>query len=166
MDILISLIQTIAGVISALFWSNCVHSSWYVILGNEADGIYWIQVAAVQQIRFSMKYGQRNIYFLMNVALALVMFWMPYNCASQVVPWHYSWDVSELEASPWCRKPLATAIFAFAAWAKVALFVYKLVGWIQKLGWQHQRDDFSSWNTVAIFLIIINQNYGIVCFTF
>lgn len=50
MDIIMSLIQTIGGVISTLFWSNCVHSSWYVILGNEADGTYWIQVAAVQQI--------------------------------------------------------------------------------------------------------------------
>lgn len=31
------------GLILTLFWSSCVQSSWYVILGNRADGTYYTQ---------------------------------------------------------------------------------------------------------------------------
>lgn len=159
MDMITSLILSIEGGQLAsrnqwltVFWSNCVHGSWCVTLGNGADDTYWIQVAVFQQIWFSMKYGRRSIFFFMNVDLALMIFWLPHNCTSQVVPWHYPWHVSEFEASPWCRTPLAMVIVTLAASTKVALLAHELVDWIQKLGWQYQRDDFFSWNTVVIFL--------------
>jgi len=84
-------------------------------------------VVAVQQIRFSMKYGKRSIFFIMNMDLALVIFWLPHNCPSEMVSWHYPGDGSEVEVSPWCRTSLVVATGMIAAWTGVALLARELV---------------------------------------
>lgn len=156
------------GLILTLFWSSCVLSSWYVILGNGTDGTHYTQWLLSNKHIFPLNTEEQHLFCEHGRCFNGVL--LPYNCeatTSQVVPWPYPWDVSEVEARPWCRTPLAVEVVTLAAWTKYTLLVQELVDWTEKLRWQYQRDGFSSWNSVAIFFIILHQKHrGLGFFTY
>lgn len=102
---------------------------------------------------FSMRYDKRSIFLFLWMWTLLE--WS--SSCLKTVPLRWFLGITldmfqKLKQVYGAQHHLLRWLLTLAARTKVALLAHELVDWIQKLGWQYQRDDFFSWNTVVIFL--------------